>query len=119
MPWKNSQEISRPDPDDKAEQADEVDGGELAKPILPKRLKLDSTPIEKKVRMKKMTRNMLASPTRQRELGADLGCRRQGNDQAEANVGTKPRMNLGKRSQISASLARSPRGVGLIWLVQI
>ena len=62
MPLKNSQEISKPDPDHEAEQADDIDGGELADALLPELRKFDSTPIEKNVRMKKITRNMLASP---------------------------------------------------------
>ena len=50
------------DPDHEAEQADDIDGGELAEPSRHSALKFDSTPIEKNVRMKKMTRKVLASP---------------------------------------------------------
>ena len=35
MPVKNSQEISKPDPDHEAEQADDIDRGQLADALLP------------------------------------------------------------------------------------
>ncbi len=49
-------------PDHETEQGDEIDRASLPMPSAHRRLKFDSTPIEKNVRMKKITRNVFASP---------------------------------------------------------
>src|SRR5262249_41145980 len=77
-------------------------------------LKLDRTPIEKNVRMKKITLNVLASPIAAGTFEATSAGGPSARERPTRNVTTKPRMNFGKRCQISAILAFSD--VTLIWL---
>ena len=62
-PAKNSQEMTNPTQIDEAEQRHDIDRRELAEAVLPQPAEVrTSTPIEKKVRTKKITRSTLASP---------------------------------------------------------
>jgi len=68
-------------PDDEAEEAHDVDRGELAYAFLQSFLKLDINPMVKKVMMKKITRKMFASPIPARILAGRLRCRAVGEEQ--------------------------------------
>src|SRR5262249_17330049 len=62
MPLKNSQEIMRPTQIPKPKRLMKETAASLPMPPSHNSLKLDRTPIEKNVRMKKITLNVLASP---------------------------------------------------------
>ena len=81
--------------------------------------KFDMTPIEKKVSVKKITRKTLASPIAAASLEEAPPCAPSASASAIRKVATKPRMNFGKRRQISIAFALSAPGRGLIWLVQM
>ncbi len=109
----------KPDPDDEAEQADEVDRGELAEPLLPQRAEVredadreegqDEEDHAKGVGFADRGRNVLGNVGRRSEREVEAGDKRDNKADDE----------FGKRSQISRSLALSRSGVALMWLVQI
>ncbi len=67
--------------------------------------------------MKKITRNTLASLAAAGSALPISGVVPVASHSEIANTATKPRMNFGKRSQISPAFALSVRGV--MWLVQM
>ena len=68
--------------------------------------------------MKKITRNVLASPMAAGTLAAKPGGVASTSSRPATNVTTKPMMNFGKRCQISRARALS-LPIGLMWLVQM
>src|SRR5262249_4528522 len=95
------------DPDDEAEQAENVDSSELAEAFLPYRLEVRQNADGEEGQDKKMTRNVLASPIAAGTfLAMSAGVPRARKSPA-AKVITKPMMNFGKRCQISLALALS------------
>src|SRR5262249_23134706 len=69
-PLKNSHEISSPTQITKPNRLTRYTAARLPMPSCQSFLKLERTPIEKNVRMKKITRNVLASPTAAGTLAA-------------------------------------------------
>src|SRR3954469_2832481 len=80
--------------------------------------KSDITPMVKNVMTKKMPRNAFASFIAARTLAAVSAALVRARTSTITKVATKPRMNFGKRSQISPARTLSP-GRTLIFVVQI
>src|SRR5262249_46973947 len=107
MPLKNSQEISRPTHVTKPNRLMTWRGAGVPKPSCHSFLKLDRTPIEKNVRMKKITLNVLASPIAAGTFEAISAGVPSARERPTRKVTTKPRVKFGESCQISAILAFS------------